>query len=63
MERVKNKILYGALGMSAGLAAMALAGRCSGSGCSACLGCAAPGICVLIASIFKTRRKEKNGMA
>ncbi len=63
MERTKDKLLYGAFSMSAGLAGMALLPRCSGGGCAACFGCAVPGIGIVLLLLAGSRRKQNNGMA
>ncbi len=65
MERTKNRILYGVLSASTGLAGMAALGRCAGTGCTACLGCAVPGAGILLAWLVagRKRRRNKHGMA
>jgi len=63
MEHVKNRILYSAFSVSAGLAGMVLLSRCSGAGCASCFGCAVPGAGIALMLVFRTRRNGKNGMA
>jgi len=63
MGKTKDKILYGMLSASTGLAGMAALTRCSGVGCSTCFGCAVPGVGILLLSLVNRWRKRKHGMA
>lgn len=65
MEGLKNKILYSALGASSGLTGLVSLARCSGAACTSCLGCAVPGIGILLITLFNKLKgeKRKNGMA
>jgi|GEM_PF-881334 len=53
MGKIKNKILYSALGVSGGAAGIALASRCSGRACASCFGCAGVGILLLTGAAIK----------
>lgn len=78
MERLRQKILYSALGASNGLTGLFSLSKCSGSTCTSCLGCAGIGIGLLLIVLFRklswvpkesktfwdTRGgKQKNGVA
>ena len=56
---LKQKLLSAALSASAGLSGMAAISRCTGGGCSTCLGCAVPGIGVLLLAALNRFSQEK----
>jgi len=59
MEKLGRKIIYSALGAATGVAGMTAIAQCSGSGCSACLGCAMPGIGILVMTLINVIGKKK----
>ncbi len=67
MERLRNRLLYTALGASSGLTGLASFSRCSGNACTSCFGCAGAGIGVLLIVIFnkirRSKQEDNNGMA
>ena len=69
MENLKNKILYGALGASGGLAGISstMAPCVSGGACTACLGCAGAGVAlalgVLLNKVRKPAKEDSNAVA
>jgi hypothetical protein len=58
MEKLRHKIMYSVLGASTGLAGMTALARCSGNGCSTCLGCAVPGIGILAMTLINVIGKK-----
>ncbi|MFA4828662.1 MAG: hypothetical protein WC855_03890 [Thermodesulfovibrionales bacterium] len=67
MERLKNRLLYTALGASSGLTGLASFSMCSGNACTSCFGCAGAGIGVLLIVLLnkfgRSKQEDNNGMA
>lgn len=64
MKKFKNKILYGLIGASGGLAGMVPLSRCNGN-CTACIGCAGIGlgiVLILIGQKIKGGKERTDGM-
>lgn len=67
MEKLRNRLLYTALGASSGLTGLASFSRCSGNACTSCFGCAGAGIGVLLILLLnkfgRSKQEDNNGMA
>jgi hypothetical protein len=62
MERLRNRIVYGAVGAATGLAGLASLTRCPGGACGSCLSCFGAGAGILLLAVINkaTTGKEKH---
>lgn len=60
MKKLNQKILYGLIGASGGLAGMLPLSRCSGY-CTTCFGCAGIGLGIILVLIRQKIREGKEG--
>lgn len=65
MERLRDKILYSAIGASGGLTGLISLSRCQGNVCTSCFGCVGIGVGILLSVIIKRfggGKRKDNGM-
>lgn len=60
MKKLKQRILYGLIGASGGLAGLLPLARCSGH-CTACFGCAGIGLGIVLVLIGQKIKGGKEG--
>lgn len=66
IERLKDKILYSAIGASSGVVGLTFLPRCQGNTCISCFGCVSIGVGIILSVIIKRfggGKRKDNGMA
>lgn len=56
---LRSNLVYGALGAIGGLGGAVASTRCGGGGCDACFGCVGVGVLIVVTTLMKRIKSEK----